>query len=236
MRFNYFWFVPGLFAFFMYSTFYQYPSEDYMTARSVKLYSSAGSCSGVQVKAPSGISYILTAGHCNILASPQNTIQVETETHLILERRIVAEDPSSDLMLLEGVPNLKGLEPASEYNMKEDIMTFTHGKGYATYKSSGRLIQLANIKVLIDVMNEGSKVLCDKPKNMIAHLETSSGFVAACLLSVTEMASTAKIVPGSSGGMVVDQKGRLVGIASATGADFSMFVQLDDIRAFLSGY
>ena len=57
-----------------------------------------------------------------------------------------------------------------------------------------------------------------------------------CLLSTQQFVTTAPIVPGSSGGMAVNDDNELVGIASATGEGFHYFVRLCDIQKFLSGY
>jgi S1-C subfamily serine protease len=57
-----------------------------------------------------------------------------------------------------------------------------------------------------------------------------------CFLKVVEVATTAKVVPGSSGGMVVDDVGDLIGVVSASNGDFGFLVRLQDIKNFLAKY
>lgn len=211
-------------------------SDYYIMHRSVKLKSDRGSCSGEQVVAPSGVSYILTAAHCNILITPRNTILVETEDKQELERAVIAEDPNSDLLLLEGLPNVRGLEIAEKYKADREVRTFTHGKGYDTYKTVGHLIQRVRTAIALGIVEPGKESECQMPKNKIQVSITEFGVNPVCLLDVVEMGTTAKIAPGSSGGIVVDSDGKLVGVVSAGSKDFGFLVTLEDIQLFLSGY
>lgn len=211
-------------------------SEAHLRDRSVMLVSKLGSCSGEQVRAPSGIDYILTAGHCGVLAV-NGSIEVITESGKHLQRRVIAEDPKSDLLLLEGLPSLKGLEIANKSERFQHVRTFTHGKGMKTYKTEGELIQDDHLDVILSLMGEeGSADKCDMPKQKIEEIEVFIFKLKACCLSVDETITTALIVPGSSGGMVVDDGGKLVGVASASAGPFGALVRLKDIRKFLTAY
>lgn len=106
----------------------------------VKLQSSKGSCSGVEVKAPSGVTYILSAGHCTAVSIDGKNIDVITEDGKTLSRRIIAEDPSSDLLIIEGMPGAYGLDIAKSLGRFDRVRTFTHGLGLPTYETSGYVI------------------------------------------------------------------------------------------------
>lgn len=212
--------------------------DSYFMSKSVKLVSARGSCSGEQVVAPSGVSYILTAAHCRLLEK-DGSITAITEDGKTLERKIIAEDPKSDLMLLEGIPNLSGLDIASDQGRGQHVRTYTHGSGYSTYKTEGELIDVQDMQIPVEMVVDAElTVKCELPKYSRMQIQTPFGLLKACVLSVTETVTTAKIVPGSSGGMVVDDSGRLVGVVSAGNSDtgFGYLVTVKDIQSFTRNY
>jgi hypothetical protein len=212
------------------------PSEKSIRGKAVKLSSARGSCSGEQVRAPSGVDYILTAGHCRVLDDGTGSITAQSEKGDILKRKIIAEDPNSDLLLLEGLPGVKGLPIASSVTIGEHFRTFTHGKGLDTYKTGGEYIQDSQVDILAGMIHDQEsydKCISGGSKYRAIQLSDSLG---ACLLSVKEMTSTAMVVPGSSGGMVVDDSGALCGVVSAADGSFGYFILLSDIQKFMSGY
>lgn len=216
------------------------PSEKHIRNRSVKLSSERGSCSGEQVRAPSGVDYILTAGHCNKLAK-DGSILVTTEDGKQLLRRVIAEDGKSDLLLLEGIPGYRGLEIADS-ETREHVRTFTHGAGMPTYRTDGELLREERVQVALYLIEtEAQRAECNQPKNKIAQLDIEffgmkMGTIELCLLDTMQWAGTAPIVPGSSGGMVVNDDGKLIGVVSAGGGGFFYYVALKDIKAFVSNY
>lgn len=213
-------------------------SDKYVRNRSVKIYrEKVGSCSGVQIIAPSGINYILSAAHCKSLGNSEGSFDIEMENGKLLKRRLIAEDPTSDLLLIEGAPSLKGLVIADKEYRFQHIRTFTHGSGLDTYKTEGQIVQAKRIEILIAQYDDPDKVDCFMPKEKIITMDSIIfGKTIYCVLDVSEVVITAKIVPGSSGGMIVDKEGKLVGIASATDNVFGFMVRLHDIKGFLAGY
>lgn len=207
-------------------------SDSSAKSRSIKLISQAGACSGVQVRAPSGQSYIMTASHCKILADANRDIEAVTESGSHIKRHIIVEDPKSDLLLLEGIPGMKGLEIADRIWAGEHVRTFTHGGGLDTYKTEGVLIQQKNVQIPMADEKE-----CSMPK--YKSIELDFGILGAfklCVMDVAEIATTTQTVPGSSGGMVVDDSNRLAGIVSAGDGHFGFLVRRLDIKDFIKAY
>lgn len=178
-------------------------SDDYVRDRVVLLKSTAGSCSGAEVIAPSGKIYTLTAGHCRPLLSAKNTVVAQLEDGREYTLKFVALDKKSDLMLLEGI-DTKGLVVRGKSLEKhEHVYTMTHGLGFPSYRTDGevlvaRLTQTINFKWL-------------------------------------EMYISAPVLPGSSGGPVLDSKNELIGIVSVSVGDTFIggMVLLSDIHNFL---
>jgi S1-C subfamily serine protease len=217
-------------------------SNNELRHKVVKLWSqSRGMCSGEQIEAPSGMAYILSAGHCAMLADSNGDIRVETEDKEQLIRKVIAEDQESDLLLIEGLPNVKGLQLA-EGHSHEVVRTFTHGGNHDTWGSSGELVAIKPQHIMITQIDPNSAIdvqSCLKaPKYQMQVFKTPFGDFGACMLVADEWESTAFVMPGSSGGMVVNKWGELVAVVSATDAQrgFSYFVTMTDIKRFLAAY
>jgi hypothetical protein len=217
------------------STFSCQTSGEKVKESVVKLTSAHEQCSGIQVKAPSGMTYILTAGHCKGIADASGSILVMTEDKKQVQRKIIAEDPASDLLLLEGAPGVPGLDVASHDRRGQFIRTFTHGHGLDTYETDGILIGDLSIKIPAE---EIDLLECVKmPKYKKETIDMFFGITAdICALEVTETVTNALIIPGASGGAAVDSRGHLIGICSATGGGLGYLVTLKDINKFLKGY
>jgi hypothetical protein len=149
------------------------PTERQLRNQVVKLISKSGTCSGEQVRAPSGIDYILTAAHCKNLDEGTGSIVVITEQGRIIKRKIIEEDPYSDLLLLEGVPNLVGMNIANSISKTQHVRSFTHGAGLDTYKTEGELIQYMLINIPIKQIEDPDKETgCTDPKHEIQTVDT----------------------------------------------------------------
>lgn len=203
-------------------------------SRIVRIKAEGAMCSGEQIVAPSGQSYILSAGHCDVLAK-DGVFTIETEDHKTLKRRLVAEDPNSDLLLIEGIPGMGGIPIADYAKPGDSVHTLTHGSNLDTYETKGVLVQRATINApLSEIKTQEDAAKCaSQAKTMVQ----DTVFGKFCVMSVDEMVSTAVIVPGSSGGAALNSDNELVGVASCSRGDgFSSFVLLSDIQAFIKSY
>lgn len=203
-------------------------------SRIVKISNGGSMCSGEQVEAPSGQSYILTASHCKHIAD-KDGFTVITEDKKTLKRKLVAEDPKSDLILIEGLPGVQGIPIAKDSYFGQRIRTLTHGNNLDTYETRGELVERQFLQVPIDEITspESEKACSSMPKYSVINLGI---FGKLCVMSIYETISTAMVVPGSSGGAVLNSKDELVGVVSTGNPPFSGFVALGDIKAFLSNY
>lgn len=206
--------------------------EEYNPQASVvKLDSKVGSCSGEQIETPSGKKYILTADHCAPIAV-DGRIRVTTEDAGVYYSKIVLEDETSDLMLIEAAPGIPAVKIAGDMHRHEHLTSYTHGHGYPTYSTEGIYIG-EDIIQFLDEVGTDNPDLCNKPKNKKAEVDFFGIHATLCAVEIVESVTTVPAVPGSSGGMVVNDNGELVGIVSTGDDHFTNLVTLKDIHHFI---
>lgn len=205
--------------------------KNYAYSRVVRLQGNGHGCSGEQVHAPSGRDYILTAGHCSVLADKDGYMVAIDENRDYHKVKIVEEDSKSDLLLLEGLPFVRGFDVAAGRSANQHVRTFTHGAGRDAYETEGVLLWDEHVKIGMDrpILSEKDAATCVGDKYEVV----SSIFGSECALSVTETASTAYTTFGSSGGVIVNDSDELVGVVSAGNGKYSLFVMVSDIHNFL---
>lgn len=220
-------FAPGIINQFM--------RDYYVPTQVVQLYGIAdGRCSGVHIQIKDK-TYILSASHCLVLQNDNGEIYVGNEEMEPMPRKVLKEDDLADVILLEPLPGVKGLSLADNIEQTEHIYTYTHGLGYATYKTEGSYIQDVKIQVPLFVVSDQHK--CDISKPKYVEMDINLGFFSlrACVLIQNTMVTEAFVAPGSSGGAVTNKYGELVGIVSAEDSyGFGYLVTLKDLQRFLS--
>lgn len=214
-------------------------SETYIRNSVVKLSSDEAMCSGERVRTPSGNTYILSAAHCAHIADDKGKIKVTLENGHSYFRKIIAEDKTSDLLLIQDIKNdNNALDIAARIYHGEPVRTFTHGHDYATYKTEGELVEITYVQIPIRSMEElePDSTCTVAPKYKVASIQTPFGELKACVMGLNEVVTTAFITQGSSGGPVVNSYGELVGVVSAGNGQFGLLVSIKDINHFLKHY
>lgn len=192
-----------------------------------------GECTGEQVVTDSGKTYILTAGHCKGLIEDKMIIAKYDDGSLYL-LEYIAEDPTSDLLLFSS-PRIGGLKVADHVSLHEHIHALSHGGRHATFRTDGEVLEKSHVEAPFALVDEGDpesvKACTDLPKQRIE----DSMMGAMCILTVNETMTTVAVIPGSSGGPLVNEAGDLVGVVSASETEIiSAMVSLEDIHRFLS--
>jgi hypothetical protein len=215
-------------------------SDDYARDRVVLLKGKHGQCTGVQVRAASGLVYTLTAAHCEaILEDGQAESTLENgATKTVIEIEV---DRTADLMLMTAVSS-DYLPVAGDVHRYDHVHTMTHGNGLPTYRTDGTALKDDDILIMLFPINtvEDLEKCQENPTQEMSPItpqQILGGEIPVCLKRLHSMVATAQVIPGSSGGPLLNEENQIIGIASASapGSPISFFVTLEDIHKFLAG-
>lgn len=214
---------------------YRVVPDSYVRNRVVLLYTANAYCTGVEVVVPSGKTYTLTARHCKALLDSTDHILAKDEDGKDYRIKLIAVDPNSDLMLLQGI-GVPGLKIADKIYSHEKVHTITHGGGMPSFRTDGELVKDIDMNINMgNILTDEDAVKCKSIKNTTI----SDKFMPPlCLIRLHLMLSTAVIIPGSSGGPLLDENQNIVGIVSAVGGSsmFGAYVTLSDIQKFIAQF
>lgn len=207
-------------------------SDAYIRDRVIKIYSAEGSsCTGIQVYAPSGKIYILTAAHCAEFM-PNGDALASDEKGDEYPVILIAIDKAKDLMIMSRISD-NAIRIADKWYKHEKIHTITHGKGMPSYRTDGELLEEQKVETpIFPITDIDSAKKCMGLNQVIM----KDFFSDICVQILNSVIGTARVVPGSSGGPVLDDSGKLVGIVSNTDGFFAGYVSLEDIKAFLKEF
>lgn len=204
-------------------------SDSYIRERVLMLTGKDMECSAIEIKAPSGKVYTLSAAHCSeMLQLGLLTATAEDGTVKVL--KMIALGFAHDLMLLEAFDK-NSIPVAKKVHKHQKVHTLTHGHSMPTYRTDGELLEEKIIAIGESIWDDDGMEKCSKLGRQL--IMSMDGF--SCMFKLNVMMSTAQVMPGSSGGAVLNSEGELVGVVSATDGYFSAFVPLKDIQSFLKG-
>lgn len=199
---------------------YARQTAHYQQNRIVWLSGNRIGCTGTEVVAPSGKVLTLTAAHCQKQII-DNKIGFKDQSGAEGMVAVISIDDRLDLMLLEGAPKKLGFEIAKDVKVDDTIHTMTHGWTMPAYRTEGMVMSTTmrpdepKCEQYVDLGGYKMGVGCQPPPERIV--------------------TTAWVLPGSSGGPLLNENNDLVGIVYALTGPFSYSVSLKDIQAFLKG-
>lgn len=212
-----------------------------------------GGGTGFELKAPSGVSYIMTNSHvCDHVkeaSADKNSVLVGNDDGEYMSRKIISISDTTDLCLIEGLPGVEGLEIGSEPEVGQTLTVVGHPHLRPLTLSSGEMIGSEDVNIL-DYVEPTNSLLdlflpikadgkCDKPKNEMKSFPGPDGMVIkACFVVTKDAHMTAiTIFPGNSGSPVVDFWGKVAGVAFAAGSDnYGEIISLHDLTDFIARY
>lgn len=206
--------------------------DNYIRNRVVQLQSERGGCTGIQIQAPSGKVYTLTAKHCfEILENGKvKSTNEQGKSEMI---SFVAIDDKADLLLLTAPKNALSIQVGEKTSKHEHVHTITHGALEPSYRTDGEILAEQIIHADLYPILEPEQFEECLANKMEPVMDMENGLI--CAMSENVMFTTAMVVPGSSGGPLLNDAGDLVGIVSVSNGPFSGMVPIQDIHSFLAG-
>jgi hypothetical protein len=194
---------------------YQHRSNEFARDHVVQLSGNHVLCTGIEIQAPSGSVYTLTAAHCEHMVGDDGKVDFEDEHHNTGRIKIIKKDNVVDLMLLDQAMN-SGFRIAKKLYVYEPVHSMAHGIGMPSYRTDGEILFESRIIEM---------TVC-----------TDSW---TCITPPGRIVATVPVLPGASGGPLLDSSNDLVGVIDATYNQFPIFsahVTLGDVKDFLKGY
>lgn len=145
---------------------------------------------------------------------------------------MIAYNAATDLMVMT-TPDKNYLLTAKKIHKHEKVHSITHGGGHDSFRTDGELMEEQQLDIGMFVIDSKLKYYqCVKEKNQRV---VTSLFGMLCITTLTNEWSSMPVIPGSSGGAVLNEAGEIVGVVSTGGEGFmSGIVPLRHIQAILA--
>lgn len=190
----------------------QFAKDNYVRDRTLLLLTpGVGSCTGIKIISPKEHkAYVLTAAHCHALAitdivTGKSVLLSRNENGDKAELEVLEVNVDMDMMLLSS-PYEDGLNIADKTYLHQHVHSITWGMGMPPFRTDGEILF---------------------PET----LWNAFGMGGLSLRTITTM----PVIPGSSGGPMLNDNNELVGVVLAlfVGTPFTQESSLSDIKTFL---
>lgn len=193
---------------------------------------------GFHVRAKSGEKYLVTNAHVCEGIEKDGEVYVRLATEdLPIPRHVLQKSPTTDLCLVEALPQAKPVEMAESDPGAGDLLTaIGHPKLFQMTETSGLVIGPRKITMLDRLIPLPGE--CDEPKHERKEIDILFFKVPACLIHLDAIQTTVVILPGSSGSPLFDEAGKVRGVAFGADSNdnWAAIVPVSDLREFLEHY
>lgn len=192
---------------------------------------------GFHVRGPSGTMYLVTNGHVCSGVSKDGIVYVRmADSDMATPRRVIQESPTTDLCLVEPMPQAEALSIAdTDPDSDTKLEAFGHPRLLPVTHTEGRAIAEMILRVLVQLNPEPGT--CNMPKNEIINIPMFFGIIPACIIKVRAIQTTVAILPGSSGSPILDLSGKVRGVAFASDETmWAAMIPVTALKDFLTHY